>query len=187
MPRAAGDIELPDLPEDWKTALEDMDLDSRDLGRRGDVPFLHCGWRRFFSCLGSLTPGGVTCMWAIAARGLDVKEDSKCSAAIVASILSASNNCKFDIAALRPISHTPSLCVRDLVRCERLLGVNGFNWRKVQLTPLRILMADLGRSGLTCAGDSLVVVIAIDLLWRTLVVEAFGLGDMLSERHWPGL
>ncbi|KAK6218882.1 hypothetical protein QIS74_06091 [Colletotrichum tabaci] len=45
-------------------------------------------------CLGSLTPGGVTCMWAIAARGLDVKEDSKCSAAIVASILSASNNCK---------------------------------------------------------------------------------------------
>ncbi|WQF79335.1 hypothetical protein CDEST_04349 [Colletotrichum destructivum] len=97
-PRATGDIELPDLPEDWKTALEgyfkDMDLDSRDLDKRGDVPFLHCGWRRFFSCLGSLTPGGVTCMWAIAARGLDVKEDSKCSAAIVASILSASNNCK---------------------------------------------------------------------------------------------
>ncbi|KAL0943208.1 uncharacterized protein CTRU02_201094 [Colletotrichum truncatum] len=104
--KASEDIELPaDLPEDWEKALEayfkvrlinltDTSLDSRDLDKRSDVPFLHCGWRRFFSCLGSLTPGGVTCMWAIAARGLDVKEDSKCSAAIVASILSASNNCK---------------------------------------------------------------------------------------------
>ncbi|KAK2772125.1 hypothetical protein CKAH01_14030 [Colletotrichum kahawae] len=104
--RAADNIEIPDnLPEDWKTALEayfkgsivldtDLDVETRDLDKRSDVPFMHCGWRRFFSCLGSLTPGGVTCMWAIAARGLDVKEDSKCTAAVVASILSASNNCK---------------------------------------------------------------------------------------------
>ncbi|KAF4832817.1 hypothetical protein CGCTS75_v004237 [Colletotrichum tropicale] len=99
--RAADNIEIPDnLPEDWKTALEayfkdtELDVETRDLDKRSDVPFMHCGWRRFFSCLGSLTPGGVTCMWAIAARGLDVKEDSKCTAAVVASILSASNNCK---------------------------------------------------------------------------------------------
>ncbi|KAI8292580.1 hypothetical protein K4K60_003409 [Colletotrichum sp. SAR11_57] len=99
--RAADNIEIPDnLPEDWKTALEayfkdtEVDVETRDLDKRSDVPFMHCGWRRFFSCLGSLTPGGVTCMWAIAARGLDVKEDSKCTAAVVASILSASNNCK---------------------------------------------------------------------------------------------
>ncbi|KAK1461849.1 hypothetical protein CCUS01_01439 [Colletotrichum cuscutae] len=99
--RAAENIEIPkDLPDDWKTALEayfkdtDLDLENRDLDKRSNVPFMHCGWRRFFSCLGSVTPGGVTCMWAIAARGLDVKEDSKCSAAVVATILSASNNCK---------------------------------------------------------------------------------------------
>ncbi|KAF4879492.1 hypothetical protein CGCSCA1_v000938 [Colletotrichum siamense] len=99
--RAADIIEIPDnLPEDWKTAIEayfkdtELDVETRDLDKRSDVPFMHCGWRRFFSCLGSLTPGGVTCMWAIAARGLDVKEDSKCTAAVVASILSASNNCK---------------------------------------------------------------------------------------------
>ncbi|KAF0324133.1 hypothetical protein GQ607_008563 [Colletotrichum asianum] len=99
--RAADNVEIPDnLPEDWKTALEayfkdtELDVETRDLDKRSDVPFMHCGWRRFFSCLGSLTPGGVTCMWAIAARGLDVKEDSKCTAAVVASILSASNNCK---------------------------------------------------------------------------------------------
>ncbi|EQB56388.1 hypothetical protein CGLO_03603 [Colletotrichum gloeosporioides Cg-14] len=99
--RAADNIEIPDnLPEDWKTALgayfkdTELDVETRDLDKRSDVPFMHCGWRRFFSCLGSLTPGGVTCMWAIAARGLDVKEDSKCTAAVVASILSASNNCK---------------------------------------------------------------------------------------------
>ncbi|CAI0649436.1 unnamed protein product [Colletotrichum noveboracense] len=96
--RAADNIEIPDnLPEDWKTALEayfkavivldtELDVETRDLDKRSDVPFMHCGWRRFFS--------GVTCMWAIAARGLDVKEDSKCTAAVVASILSASNNCK---------------------------------------------------------------------------------------------
>ncbi|UQC81930.1 uncharacterized protein CLUP02_07416 [Colletotrichum lupini] len=91
--RAAENIEIPkDLPDDWKTALEayfkdtDLDLENRDLDKRSNVPFMHCGWRRFFS--------GVTCMWAIAARGLDVKEDSKCSAAVVATILSASNNCK---------------------------------------------------------------------------------------------
>ncbi|OHF01831.1 hypothetical protein CORC01_03022 [Colletotrichum orchidophilum] len=99
--RAAENIELPnDLPEDAKTVLEtyfketDLDLERRDIDKRSDVPFLHCGWRRFYSCLGSLASGSVTCMWAISARGLDVKEDSKCTAAVVNSILAASLNCK---------------------------------------------------------------------------------------------
>ncbi|KAJ0336911.1 hypothetical protein COL922a_007367 [Colletotrichum nupharicola] len=77
--RAADNIDIPDnLPEDWKTALEayfkdtELDVETRDLDKRSDVPFTHCGWRRFFN----------------------VKEDSKCTAAVVASILSASNNCK---------------------------------------------------------------------------------------------
>ncbi|OBR11523.1 hypothetical protein CH63R_03819 [Colletotrichum higginsianum IMI 349063] len=103
MPRAAGDIELPDLPEDWKTALEGTLAGEATClfciadggGSSVRTPFTSDDIQKRImadavpGCLGSLTPGGVTCMWAIAARGLDVKEDSKCSAAIVASILSA--------------------------------------------------------------------------------------------------
>ncbi|KAJ3955941.1 hypothetical protein N0V92_007531 [Colletotrichum tropicale] len=54
--RAADNVEIPDnLPEDWKTALEAyfkdtvLDVETRDLDKRSDVPFMHCGWRRFFS------------------------------------------------------------------------------------------------------------------------------------------
>ncbi|GIZ45850.1 hypothetical protein CKM354_000900000 [Cercospora kikuchii] len=73
--------------------IDITDVDTR-VSKRADVPFLHCGYSRAARC--ALSSGGAlaTCVWAAISFGKDIKEDSKCIAAVAAFGANLPQDCR---------------------------------------------------------------------------------------------